>query len=154
MPQDPSCIFCRIIDRQIPASMILESPDLVAFLDINPVNPGHVLVVPRSHAANLIELEEDPAAAVGRVLPRVCRAVRRVTGADGLNIIVNLGPIAGQTVDHVHWHIIPRFHGDDVHWPWTHQRYETGEAERLREALAAELDQAHPPSNASIRQPG
>ncbi len=120
---DPACLFCKIVQGDIPASTVLETDDAVAFLDIQPVNLGHVLLVPKAHHANLTELPEALAAHTGSLLPRLCRAVQAATGADGFNVIVNNGAAAGQTIAHGHWHIIPRFHDDPVDWPWPHSEY-------------------------------
>ncbi|MBX6312362.1 MAG: HIT family protein [Isosphaeraceae bacterium] len=139
MSLDPNCIFCKIIKNQIPASRVLVTDRVVAFLDINPVNHGHILLVPREHYPTLADLPEDLAADAASHLPALCRAVRAATKADGLNVIVNLGRIAGQTIDHVHWHIIPRFHNDGVHWPWPHKPYADDEMGQLRFRIAREL---------------
>lgn len=133
---DPSNIFARILRGEIPAARVLETEHAVAFLDINPVNKGHVLVVPREPAATLSDLSDEAASHVGALLPRLCRAVREATGASGLNVIVNHGEVAGQTIFHVHWHIIPRFPGDAVHWPWPHQLYSQGEMAEMQAKIA------------------
>ena len=87
------------------------------------MNLGHVLLVPKAHHAHLADLPEPLAAHAASLLPRLCRAIQAATGADGLNVIINNGRAAGQTVDHGHWHLIPRFHGDPVDWPWPHSEY-------------------------------
>ncbi|MFO0949750.1 MAG: HIT family protein [Isosphaeraceae bacterium] len=138
-PHDPDCLFCKIVRGQIPSAAVLESHDVVAFLDINPVNPGHVLLVPRAHHANLTELPDDLAAKAGALLPRLCRAVVAATGADGFNLIVNNGRVAGQTIDHGHWHIIPRFRDDAVNWPWPHSTYSGDELAQMRFRIEREL---------------
>ena len=97
---DPHCIFCKIVHGQIPATRMLETDQAIAFLDIHPVNPGHTLIVPRAHHAHLGDLPEAIAAHAASLLPRLCRAIRAATGADGLNVIVNNGRSAGQTIDH------------------------------------------------------
>jgi histidine triad (HIT) family protein len=137
-----ACLFCRIARGEIPSARVLETSELVAFLDIAPVNPGHVLLVPRAHHATLADLPDDLAAASGELLPRLCRAVREATGADALNVVVNVGAAAGQTVDHVHWHVIPRFTGDAVHWPWPHASYAEGELEAMRTRIATAVGSA------------
>jgi histidine triad (HIT) family protein len=119
--------------------MVLETDDAVAFLDIHPVNPGHTLIVPRAHHAQLAELPDELAAHVASLLPRLCRAVRAATGAEGLNVIVNNGRSAGQTIDHVHWHIIPRFPDDAVNWPWPHGQYVGDELAQMRFRIEREL---------------
>ncbi len=138
---DSGCVFCRIIRGEIPALKVLETEHAVAFLDINPINVGHVLLVPRVHHANLTELPEVDAARVGALLPALVRAVCSVVKAEAFNVVINNGTLAGQTVFHGHWHIIPRFAGDPVHWPWPHGQKQTQEAlsqiqADLREALA------------------
>jgi histidine triad (HIT) family protein len=136
---DPSCIFCKIIRGDIPSATVLETDDVIAFLDIQPVNRGHLLLVPKAHAPTLIDLPDDVAATVGSFLPRLARAVRAATGADGLNLIVNTGRVAGQTVDHCHFHLIPRFADDPVNWPWPHAEYVGDEMGQMRFAIEREL---------------
>jgi histidine triad (HIT) family protein len=129
---DPHCVFCKIARGAIPAETIVETSEALVFLDINPVNPGHLLVVPREHHANLCELPAATAAHVGGLLPGLCRAVQAATGADGVNVIVNIGAAAGQTIGHGHWHVIPRFHDDAVDWPWPHSEYVGDERAQMR----------------------
>ena len=136
------CLFCKIVQGAIPSATVLETGDAVAFLDIHPVNKGHVLVVPKAHHADLTELPEALAAHVASLLPRLCRAIRSATGADGFNVIVNNGSAAGQTVDHGHWHIIPRFHNDPVNWPWPHSDYVGDELGQMRFRIERELNPA------------
>src|ERR1700688_262183 len=93
---DPDCIFCKIVDHQAPASVILETDEVMAFLDAHPVNKGHVLLVPKAHYADLAGLPEGLAGHAGSLLPMLCRAVRKATGADGFNVVVNSGRAAGQ----------------------------------------------------------
>jgi histidine triad (HIT) family protein len=137
---DPHCIFCKIAAGAIPSAKVLETAEAMAFLDINPVNHGHTLLVPKAHHAYLSQLPEAVAGAVGSLLPRLCRAIKAATGADGLNIIVNNGQVAGQTVDHCHWHIIPRFAGDAVNWPWPHSPYIDDELGRVKSRIERELN--------------
>jgi histidine triad (HIT) family protein len=148
--RDKHCVFCKIVHGEIPSAKILETVDVLAFLDINPVNRGHTLLVPKPHHAHLGELPDAVAGAAGSLLPRLCRAVAAATGADGLNVIVNNGRAAGQTVDHGHWHIIPRFVDDAVNWPWPHSPYvgdELGQMKyRIERELAADLLQGKPES--------
>jgi histidine triad (HIT) family protein len=137
---DPHCIFCKIVHGHIPSARVLETDRAIAFLDIHPVNPGHTLLVPRSHHVHLGELPDDIAAHAGSLLPRLCRAVRAATGADGLNVIVNNGRSAGQTIDHVHWHIIPRFQDDAVNWPWPQGEYVGDELGQMQLSIERELN--------------
>jgi histidine triad (HIT) family protein len=135
---DTNCVFCRIVSGEIPSARVLETSFAVAFLDIQPLNPGHTLIVPRSHHPQLSDLPEEIATHVGSLLPQLCRAVKSATGAAGLNVVVNNGQVAGQTIDHCHWHIIPRFVGDPIHWPWTQGRYAGDEMGRMK----AKIEQA------------
>ncbi|MGO9601197.1 MAG: HIT family protein [Isosphaeraceae bacterium] len=139
-PHDPNCVFCKIVGGQIPSARVLETDLAVAFLDINPLSPGHSLVVPKAHHAQLSELPDDLAAHVGSILPRLCRAVREATAAQGLNVIVNNGSAAGQVVDHCHWHIIPRFAGDPIRWPWRQGKYTGVELDQMKSRIERELE--------------
>ena len=138
-PRDPDCIFCKIIAGEIPSTRVLETDGSLAFLDINPVNQGHILLVPKEHHATLAELSDEAAAETALLIPRLVRAVLKATGADGLNLIVNNGRVAGQTVDHGHWHLIPRFIDDSVNWPWPHTEYVGDELAQMQFRLAREL---------------
>jgi histidine triad (HIT) family protein len=105
----PDTIFSRIIRGEIPCHKVYEDDRVLAFLDIGPLSEGHTLVIPKEEAATVDQLSDDSAAAIGRLLPRLCRAVMRATGATAYNILQNNGAAAHQEVMHVHFHIIPRF---------------------------------------------
>ncbi len=137
---DHHCTFCKIIQHELPASVVLETDEAMVFLDIHPVNKGHVLLVPKSHHADLVDLPDSAAGHAGSLLPRICRAVRKATGADGFNVIVNNGRAAGQTIDHGHWHIIPRWHDDPIDWPWPHTEYLGDELGQMRFRIERELN--------------
>jgi len=107
MEEDPS-IFTMIIEGEIPCHKIYEDDLVFAFLDINPFSPGHTLVVPKEATRTLDKLSDESAEALGRVLPRISRAIMRATGAEEFNVIQNNGPNAFQSVFHVHFHIIPK----------------------------------------------
>jgi histidine triad (HIT) family protein len=139
-PHDPSCLFCKIVAGDLPSARVLEAAEAMAFLDIHPVNVGHVLLVTRAHFPTLAELPDDLAARAAALLPRLCRAVKAATGSDGINVIVNSGRAAGQTVDHVHWHIIPRFLDDSVNWPWPHSEYLGDELGQMQFRIQRELN--------------
>jgi histidine triad (HIT) family protein len=99
---------------------VYEDADVLAFLDVNPLSRGHVLVIPKEPAETLDELSDSAAAAIGRVLPRLCRAVKKASGAKAYNVLQNNGPLAHQAVFHVHFHIIPKFddqNGLGITWP-------------------------------------
>jgi histidine triad (HIT) family protein len=102
-------IFTRIIRGEIPCHRLLENAHVIAFLDVNPLSPGHALVVPREERVHLHELSEPSAAALGAALPKVAAAVLAETGAKDYNVLQNNGTLAHQAVMHVHFHVIPRF---------------------------------------------
>jgi histidine triad (HIT) family protein len=102
-------VFAKILRGEIPCHRIYEDADVLAFLDVNPLSRGHVLVIPKEPAATLDALSDDAAAAIGRVLPRLSRAVLAATGARAFNVLQNNGADAHQQVFHVHFHIIPKF---------------------------------------------
>jgi histidine triad (HIT) family protein len=112
-------IFTRIMRGDIPCHRVYEDEHVFAFLDIGPLSEGHTLVVPREQAATLDRLSDESAAAIGRVLPRLCRAVMAATGAQDFNVLQNNGLLAHQAVPHVHFHIIPRHAeaGLGIEWP-------------------------------------
>lgn len=133
-------LFTRIIRGEIPSHRVYEDERVFAFLDIAPLAPGHVLVVPKEPAATLDALSDESAAAVGRVLPRIARAVMAATGARDYNVLQNNGAAAHQAVPHVHFHVIPKpddARGLGILWPARKQ--EAGEGERMAAAVAAEL---------------
>lgn len=102
-------IFSKIIRGEVDSHKIYEDDFVIAILDIGPLSEGHALVIPKEPAITIDELSDEHAAAIGRVLPRITRAIKKVTGARAVNILQNNGEDAGQAVDHVHFHIIPRF---------------------------------------------
>ena len=104
-------IFDKILDGELPCHKVYEDEHVLAFLDIAPLSEGHTLVIPKERKAFLHELSDEQAAAIGRVLPRLARAVMNATGATAYNILQNNGTAAHQAVFHVHFHIIPR-HGE------------------------------------------
>lgn len=119
-PPMSETIFSKIIAGTIPCHRVYEDQHVLAFLDINPVSPGHTLLIPKEPARTLDELSEESAAALGRVLPRLCRAVKRVTGSAAYNVLQNNEALAHQAVFHVHFHIIPKpdeQRGLGVRWP-------------------------------------
>ncbi|MFA6170851.1 MAG: HIT family protein [Patescibacteria group bacterium] len=128
------CIFCKIIAGQIPSYKVYEDEKTLAFLDINPVNPGHVLVVPKEHFANMEDVPEDILCAVIKTVKKVGKAIKEGLGAEGYNITENNDPVAGQIVPHIHFHVIPRIEGDGLHL-WPQKKYGEGEAEAVRDKI-------------------
>jgi len=113
-----NCIFCQIVKKEIPAKIVYEDDDFLAFLDINPNNPGHTLVIPKVHHEDLFTLPEDVLQKLSLVIKKVALGVKQATKADGINLGMNNGSAAGQVIYHAHVHIIPRFKSDGLkHWP-------------------------------------
>lgn len=137
----PETIFSRILRGEIPCAKVYEDDAVFAFLDIGPLSPGHTLVIPKEPAATLDQLSEASAAALGRVLPRIARAVMAVTGTTAYNVLQNNGSAAHQAVHHVHFHIIPKPEGGGglgIGWPAG--RLEPGAASDLAAKIAAAID--------------
>lgn len=108
------CVFCAIVAGRVPASVVWEDPLAVAFMDLRQAVPGHVLVVPRRHAATLYDLDEDAAAHTMRIAHRVASALRTAHAPEGLNLWQSNGEAGGQEVPHFHLHVHPRRPGDGV----------------------------------------
>jgi histidine triad (HIT) family protein len=106
------CIFCRIVAGEIPAEVVAREPEVTAFLDVQPLADGHVLVVPRAHVALVEDLQPAAADALFRTVARLAGPVRTALGAAGTTIGINDGEVTGQTIPHVHVHIVPRWPGD------------------------------------------
>ena len=135
---DESCIFCRIAKGDIPCAKVYEDDTVLAFLDLAPASHGHTLVIPKEHYPNIMEVPSELGSAVFSALSRVSAAVMSATGAAGINVIQNNGVAAGQTVFHIHWHIIPRFEGDDFSL-WTPGSYPDAAAMQEMAAWIASL---------------
>ena len=130
-------IFDRILDGEIPCHRIYEDEHVLAFLDINPLSSGHTLVIPKERRAFLHELSDRSAAALGRALPRIVRAVRRATGCEHYNVLQNNGAPAHQAIFHVHFHVIPRIEDQGLELDWRSKELEDGAslATAIRQAL-------------------
>ncbi len=136
-------IFSKIIRGEIPCHKVHEDDHVLAFLDIFPLSPGHTLVIPKEPAATLDLLSDTAAAAVGRVLPRIARAVMQATGARAYNILQNNGAMAHQAVFHVHFHVIPiRDESEGLGIVWRPGKLEAAAGQAMatavREAIAAD----------------
>lgn len=118
MSADPACVFCRIVAGSIPSHRICEDARSFAFLDINPANRGHALVIPKAHAPNLVASEDADLAAVMATVRRVATAIEKVVNPDGFNLLQANGPGAAQSVLHFHMHIVPRKLNDGLMMNW------------------------------------
>ncbi len=133
------CIFCKIASGNIPCARVLETPDCVSFLDIAPLAPGHTLLIPRQHFADIISAPPELVTRLAVELPRLARAVIKSSGASGLNILQNTGASSGQAVFHMHLHLIPRREGDSLGFRWNAGSYGSGEAEAMQQRIVAAL---------------
>jgi len=133
---DPDCLFCGIVAGSIPSVMIDSDERIVAFMDINPATPGHALVVPREHSADLLEIGAEDLTATILAAQRLSKRMKDVLGADGINLINACGAAAWQTVFHFHIHVVPRYEGDPLKLPWIPEPGDSDEiasvAQRLR----------------------
>jgi histidine triad (HIT) family protein len=116
--RDPDCIFCKIIAGELPGQIVDQDESTVAFMDINPATRGHLLVVPREHSLDLLEIGEDDLAATVVAAKRLAARLQERLGADGINLLNSRGSAAWQTVFHFHIHVIPRYEGDPLRLPW------------------------------------
>ena len=138
-------IFGKILRGEIPCHRVYEDDRVLAFLDVGPLSRGHTLVIPKEPAVTLDRLSDESAAAIGRVLPRLCRAVMKATGTTAYNILQNNGEDAHQAVFHVHFHIIPKPSDDEglgVGWPT--RRLDAASAPALAQAIRDAMDPAEP----------
>ncbi|MCH7525815.1 MAG: HIT family protein [Planctomycetes bacterium] len=139
MSDSVNCIFCKIVAGDIPAQVVLETPEALAFLDIAPLSDGHTLLVPKQHYTTLHNMPASDLKALTGQLSRLAAAVVRATGVSAYNILQNNGRPAGQVVEHVHFHIIPRTPGDDLGYRWNAKQYKEGKAEELRRRIQSSL---------------
>jgi len=137
----PATVFDKILSGEIPSHGVYEDERVYAFLDINPLSPGHTLVIPKERRAFLHELSDESAAALGRALPRICRAVLQATGAQHYNVLQNNGAPAHQAVFHVHFHVIPRVGERGLGIGWPARKLEAAEARELLARIHAALAQ-------------
>ena len=137
-PRD-DCVFCKIVSRGIPASVVFENEWVLAFLDVNPLAVGHVLLIPRDHFERLSELPTGLAGQLATAIPHLGRALLSVTNTEGYNLLVNEGTVAGQVVPHVHYHFIPRQSKDGLGYRWNAGSYGPGRADEVAVAYRKAL---------------
>jgi histidine triad (HIT) family protein len=119
MAADPDCIFCKIVAGEVPSTRVDEDERTIAFMDISPATRGHVLVIPRAHARDLLVVDAEDLAACMAMAQRIASLQVERLGADGVNLLNSCGPAAWQTVFHFHVHVIPRYVDDPLRLPWT-----------------------------------
>ncbi len=137
---DTQCIFCKIINKEIPCTPVYEDADVLAFMDIGPIIKGHILVVPKTHYDPITETPDDVLAKLIAVCKKVAIAQKEALGAEGFNIMQNNGKCSGQEVPHIHFHVIPRFADDGHHWHLSPKKYDdldemSGLAKKIADAV-------------------
>ena len=128
------CIFCKLANGKIPTNAVYEDEDFKVIMDASPASKGHCIILPKTHAKNLLELPEEYCEKLLPVAKKCCKVLMEVLHYDGVNVLQNNGEAAGQTVFHLHVHLIPRYDGDNVHIKWAEHKDETD-----IEALAEEI---------------
>jgi len=137
---DNDCIFCKIIRGEIPSFKVFEDERVFAFMDINPIQPGHSLVIPKFHTENIFTAPDDWAAATINGVQRLARAVQKTVEPDGINILQANGPGAAQSVFHIHMHVVPRAMGDEMKMNWGIHPGDMGEIEAMAGRICGNLD--------------
>lgn len=136
---EKNCLFCKITRDEIPAAKVYEDDCSLAFLDINPINPGHTLLVPKKHSVNLYETSDETLRELAPIIKKLAVAVKKAVSADGINIGMNNDSAAGQLIFHAHIHIIPR-HSEDGFKHWRSKRsYREGEIDLVAKKITANL---------------
>jgi histidine triad (HIT) family protein len=135
---DPDCLFCAIVAGSIPSETIDSDERTIAFMDINPATPGHALVVPREHTADLMEVGEQDLTATVLAAQRLSRRMKDVLDADGINLLNSCGAAAWQTVFHFHIHVVPRYEDDPLKLPWIPAPGDSDEIARIAGRLRGE----------------
>jgi histidine triad (HIT) family protein len=134
------CIFCKIIAGQIPCTKVYEDATCLVFMDINPISPGHTLVVPKKHYEAITEMPAEEAAALYKPIPALAAAVKGALKAEALNVLQNNGRAAGQAVDHLHVHLIPRWAGDGLGFRWPAKKADFAVLAKQAEGIKAGLE--------------
>lgn len=126
------CIFCKIIKGEIPSRKIYENENALAFLDINPANAGHALVIPKKHYQTIISIDTAELKSLIEVVKNIAIIIKEELKAEGLNVLQSNGGVAGQLIPHLHFHLIPRFKDDKVVFTWQKKELSAEEAEQIR----------------------
>ncbi|KHO48516.1 MAG: Hit-like protein involved in cell-cycle regulation [archaeon GW2011_AR5] len=138
MVTEADCIFCKIVRGEIPSKKVYEDKDTLAFLDINPANPGHTLVVPKKHSEDITKSDEEDIAKVMRVVKNITTNLKEKMNAIGVNVMQNNGKPAGQIVAHTHFHVIPRYPNDVVVISYQRVQLSDEQLEEIRKKLSEE----------------
>lgn len=136
------CIFCKIINKEIPGQILFENEHVLAFLDISQTTKGHTLVIPKKHAEDVFSMSEEDMCHIFSVVPKLANALKTTFNADGMNIVNNNKPVAGQTVFHYHVHLIPRYSTEDsfqINYTNNMSKYTPESLATLKEEVLANL---------------
>ncbi|MBI4653307.1 HIT domain-containing protein [Candidatus Kuenenbacteria bacterium] len=133
-----SCVFCKIIKKELPCYKIYEDKDVLAILDIAPVNHGHTLVISKKHFINLEEIPDEELCKIIKIVKKIGKAIIKGLGVKGYNVNISNNSVAGQVVPHIHFHIIPRIEGDGLSL-WPQEKYEKNEAEETLKKIQTNL---------------
>jgi len=128
------CIFCKIVAGEIPCTKVYEDDNILAFLDIAPVNPGHSLVITKKHYANLEEVPEAELVELIKAVKKIGKALKDGLGVKGYNVQENNDPVAGQIIPHIHFHVVPRQENDGLKL-WPQKKYEEGQAQEVADKI-------------------
>lgn len=139
MSGDDQCVFCMIAQDQLPSLKVFEDQDILAFLDVSPLADGHLLIIPKQHFIHLDKMPADLVGALCRQLPRLAAAVVAATGAQGYNVLQNNSRCAGQVVQHVHFHIIPRVQDDGLGYRWLAKKYPQDKDKQVHQQILQAL---------------
>ena len=130
-----NCVFCKIVEGKIPAAKVHEDAHWIAFLDINPANKGHCLLVPKNHSLDLVHTDDSVLSHMLVLAKKVATAVMKATGCSGYNLHMSNGKDAGQEVFHLHMHIVPRFSGDNIEFQYGIKNYAETEMKEFQENI-------------------
>jgi len=142
MMSHEDCLFCKIIEGEIPSAKVYEDDHVYAFLDISQVTTGHTLVIPKKHSENIYETDEDAASKVFASIPKITTALKKAYQPTGLNVLQNNGAIAGQTVYHLHLHLIPRYEADEgfgMKWIERNDEFSGDDLQTIAQKIANEI---------------
>ena len=136
--RDDNCIFCKIMAGEIPSYTVYEDDDFKAILDIEPASKGHTLIITKNHYANLMEADDEVLAKALVVGKKIATQMKNTLGCPGINLLQNNGELAGQTVNHLHFHLIPRFNDESekILCGWKHQSFSADEMAQIKDSLS------------------
>ncbi len=132
------CVFCKLVSGEIPSKKVYEDESTVAFLDISPVAKGHCQVIPKKHAENLLLADEETIKSTIVAVKKTAELLTKSLGIQSFNVMQNNGKQAGQIVEHLHFHVIPRFEGDGKKFDWSNEKPSQGELEELAKKIRGE----------------